>query len=428
MLREKSTAAFERAKQSLAGGVSSAARLSHQPLFVERGHGAKLLDLDGNEYIDYVLAFGPLVLGHAPKVVTEAIREQLDKGTMFGSGFEQEYLLAEEISRCVPCIDLMRFSNSGSEALHFVLRLARAFTGREKVIKFEGHYHGWLDTIFISVKPTPPMGLPHAPWKMRETPGQPQDAADNLIILPWNDLEAVERALHWHGNDIAAIILEPIMFYHGGILPREGFLEGLRKLADRFGVVLIFDEVVTGFRVALGGAQEFFGVTPDLCVFAKGFAAGLPMAGFGGRRDIMELVASNLVPHMGTYNANPLSVAGALAAIRELARDDQKALKQMSLLGSRLKDGFDQLFQETERPMKTVGVNPIFSVISPVLELNNYRDSLKLEFALMQRFHREMMERGVWFMGRGNFMLSAAHTDDDVDRTLEAAREALLAI
>lgn len=425
MKRERSAAAFERAKKYIAGGVSSDARLSHQPLFAERGYGSMFLDVDGNEYIDYVLAYGPLVLGHAPDVVMEAVRAQLDKGTMFGTGIEEEVLLAEEVVSCVPCVELMRFSNSGSEALHFALRLARAFTGRDKVIKFEGHYHGWLDTIFVSVNPTPPIGLPDAQWKRREVPGQPRDAAENLVVLPWNDIEVVRNVLRRHGDEVAAIILEPVMFYHGGILPRKGYLEGLRELADRYDVVLIFDEVVTGFRLDLGGAQEYFGVTPDLCVFAKGFGAGLPIAGFGGRREIMELVASSTVPHMGTYNANPLSVIGALAALQELGRDNRKALKHMARLGARLRDGFDSLFEETGQPMKTVGCSPIFSVISPALDLVNYRDSLKLDFKIMHRFHKEMMMKGIWFMGRGNFMLSAAHTYENVDRTLESARKTL---
>lgn len=425
MKKERSAQSFERAKKSLAGGISSAARLSHQPFFAERGYGSRLVDVDGNEYIDYVLAYGPLVLGHAPKVVIEAVRDQLDKGTMFGTGFEEEVLLAEEIAQCVPCVDLLRFCSSGSEALHFVLRLARAFTGREKVIKFEGHYHGWLDNLYISVKPTPPMGLPEAPWIMRESNGQTRDAGDNLVILPWNEPEIVEETLRRRGHEIAAIILEPVMFYHGGILPREGYLEALRKLTDTYGVVLIFDEVVTGFRLALGGAQEYFGVTPDLCVFAKGFAAGLPMAGFGGRMEIMELVASNAVPHMGTYNANPLCVVGALAALRELRRNDREALKRMACLGTRLRTGLDKLFEESGQPMKTVGCESIFSVISPPLDLVRYRDTLGLDFGIMKTFQEKMMARGIWFMGRGNFMLSAAHTEEDVGQTLEVAKEVL---
>ena len=405
--------------------MSSAARLTHQPFFVERGKGSRLFDVDGNEYIDYVLGYGPLILGHAPEPIIEAIQRQVSRGTLFGTGFEEEYLLAEELVRLVPCADLVRFCNSGSEALQFVLRLARAYTGRNKIIKFEGHYHGWTDEIFISVKPTPPMGLPHSPWKKREVAGQPEDAARNLIILPWNDLEIIEKTLIQSPQEIAAIILEPVMFYHGGILPKKGYLEGLRALADHYRVVLIFDEVVTGFRLALGGAQEYFGVVPDLCAFAKGFAAGLPMAAFGGKRKIMDLVASNAVPHMGTYNGNALCVAGALAAVRELTKDDGKAIKRMIALGAKLKEGLNRIFADTGHPIRAVGCDSIFSVISPPSEMRNYRDTLNLDFQIMQRFYNDMMAQGVWFMGRGNFMLSAAHTEEDINQTLSAADRVL---
>ena len=312
---------LDRARRSLAGGVSSAARLSLMPFFAESGAGARLRDVDGNEYIDYVLAYGPLVLGHAPAPVIEAVRAQAARGTMFGLGLEAEYLLAEELVGLMPCCDLVRFANSGTEALHFVMRLARAYTGRPKIIKFEGHYHGWLDDQYVSVKPGPEAA---AGQGALETPGQPADAAENLIILPWNDLAVVEEVLAARAAEAAAVILEPVPFYHGAIPPEEGYLAGLRRLTEKYGVLLIFDEVVTGFRLALGGAQEYFGVTPDLCVMAKGFAAGLPLAALGGRRAIMDLIADNTVPHMGTYNGNALAVAGALAAIRELKKGQRR--------------------------------------------------------------------------------------------------------
>ena len=351
---EISQSTWSRAKGSLAGGVGSAARVSLMPFFASHGRGSRLFDLDGNEYIDYVLAYGPLVLGHAPEPVITAVRNQLEKGTMFGMGFEEEYLLAEEVVRAVPCCDLVRFTNSGTESLHFLLRLARAFTGREKVVKFEGHYHGWTDDIFISVKPSANFGPEKAPIPLRESPGQPSDAPDNLIILPWNDLKIVEDTLSKRGHEIAAVILEPVMFYHGGIPPEEGYLQELRDLTERYHILFIFDEIVTGFRLALGGAQEYFGVVPDLCALAKGFAAGLPLAGFGGRHNIMELVADNRVPHMGTYNTNPLAVVGALAALRELARNDCAALKSMSLRGRELKTGLTALIEKTGAPFSII--------------------------------------------------------------------------
>jgi len=425
MDRTRSQMALERAKETLAGGVSSAARIAHQPLIVTHGRGSRIYDVDGNEYIDYMLAWGPLMLGHTPEVVVNAIRAQLDKGTMFGTTFQEEYLLAEEVVKALPCAELVRFCSSGTEAVQTVLRLARAFTGRDKIIKFEGHFHGWADNVYISVKPQPPFGPSRRPWPKREVLGQPADAAANTIILPWNDLEVLESTLRHEGHQIAAVICEPVMFSNYGIMPQPGFLEGLKEMTMRHGIVLIFDEVVTGFRLALGGAQEYFGVTPDLCVFAKGFAAGLPMAGFGGRREIMELVAKNIMPAMGTYNGNALSVVGALAALRELARDQGALIRKINQTGKKLKDGFNRLFEDVNQPFKAVGCDSIFCLISPDIELKNYRDTLALDQTTMTRFHKEMMNQGVWYMGRGNFMLSAAHSDEDVAETLSRARRVL---
>jgi glutamate-1-semialdehyde 2,1-aminomutase len=425
--RGKSRAAFDRSKLTFAGGVGSAARAVPDPLFIERGSGSRVYDLDGNEYIDYVIAYGPLILGHCPQPVMEAVERQLAKGTAFGASCELEFLVSEKVAELVPCIDLVRFTCSGSEAIHFVLRLARAYTGRGKVIKFEGHFHGWYDNIYVSVAPSPPMGPPDGPWKIREARGQPENVVDNLIVLPWNDLDAVERTLRDHGDEIAAVIAEPIMFSSGGIGPQEGFLNGLREVTRRYGVVLIFDEIVTGFRLALGGAQEYFGVTPDLCVFGKGFAAGYPISGFGGSREIMELVATNDVPHMGTFNSNPLCLAAALATLEELSRDGGRVMKQISNIGATLRSELNDLFRRYEFPMRADGSNPIFVLNSPVLEMRNYRDFVKVDSELVHRFHEMMFNEGIWFMRRGNMMLSAAHTELDVEQTLEAAERVIRA-
>jgi glutamate-1-semialdehyde 2,1-aminomutase len=421
MQRNRSKAAFERSKLTFAGGIGSAARSVPEPLFIARGSGSRVYDLDGNEYIDYVIAYGPLILGHCPQVLVEAVQDQLAKGTTFGAGCELEFLVSEKVAQLVPCIDLVRFTCSGSEAVHFVLRLARAYTGRAKVVKFEGHFHGWYDNIYVSVSPSPPMGPPDAPWTMRGAQGQPENVVENLITLPWNDLNAVERTLREEGHEIAAVIAEPIMFSNGGIGPAEEYLNDLRELTRRHGVVLIFDEIVTGFRLALGGAQEYFGVTPDLCVFGKGFAGGYPISGFGGSREIMELVATNEVPHMGTFNSNPLCLAAALATLEELSRDDGRVMRYISDIGSKLRSGLNDLFRRSGFPMSADGSDPIFVLNSPVLELNDYRDFLKVDSDSVQRFHQMMFDEGIWFMRRGNMMLSAAHTDADVEETLEAA-------
>jgi glutamate-1-semialdehyde 2,1-aminomutase len=425
MDKAKSKAAFERSRLTLAGGVGSAARLWPEPLFIQNGKGSRVTDLDGNEYIDYMLAYGPLILGHSPKSVKDAVIAQLENGTMFGASCELEFLVSEEVARIVPCIDLVRFTNSGSEAIQFVLRLARAYTGREKVIKFEGHYHGWMDNIFVSHKPAPPMGLPNAPWKMRETPGQSENAMKDLIILPWNNLAVVEESLKNYGHEIAGIIMEPIMFNNGGIVPQKGYLAKVRELTRKYGVVLIFDEIVTGFRLALGGAQEYFGIVPDLCVFGKGFAAGYPISGFGGRKDIMELVASNQVPHMGTFNSNPLCLTAALATLKELSADDGHVIHYISEMGYKLRTGLNHLFEKHSFPMRATGADPIFVLNSPVLDLRDYRDFLRLDFAFIHRFHHEMLDRGILFMLRGNIMLSAAHKQQDIDQTFDIVEQVI---
>lgn len=425
MQRTMSKQAFERSISTFAGGVGSAHRIFPEPLFIDKGVGSHVIDIDGNEYIDYVIAYGPLILGHCPKVVTEAVSAQLTKGTMFGASCELEFLVSEKVTELVPCIDLVRFTCSGSEAIHFVLRLARAYTGRPKVIKFEGHFHGWHDNIYVSVTPSPPMGLPNAPWRIRGAAGQPENVVDNLIILPWNDLDAVERTLRDRGHEIGAVIAEPMMFSNGGIGPQEGYLAALREVTRRHGVVLIFDEIVTGFRLALGGAQEYFGVTPDLCVFGKAFAAGYPISGFGGRREIMELVATNDVPHLGTFNSNPLCLAAALATLEELSRDGGHVMRYISDIGAKLRTGLNDLFREHGFPMSADGSDPIFVLNSPVLELRNYRDFLKVDSEFVHRFYEMMFDEGIWFMRRGNMMLSAAHTEEDIKQTLQAAERVI---
>jgi glutamate-1-semialdehyde 2,1-aminomutase len=428
--RGKSVNAFERSKLSFAGGVGSAVRLREfpsglTPLFIKSGHGSRFTDLDGNEFIDYVIGYGALLLGHSPKAVVEAVKEQLSKGAMFGASCELEFMVSEQVAAVIPCVDLVRFTNSGSESLHFILRLARAYTGREKVVKFEGHYHGWFDDIYISVHPSPPMGLSKAPWKKRQSPGQPEDSANNLIILPWNDLDVFTQTLEARSHEIAAVIMEPIMFNNGGIYPEEGYLQAVRDLTSKHGVLLIFDEIVTGFRIALGGAQEYFGVVPDLSVFGKGFASGFPIAGFGGRKEIMDLVATNEVPHMGTYNSNPICLAAAFATLTELSKEDGRALHRMAEIGAHLGKGLDALFQKYSFPMKSNRPGPIFTLHSPPNDIKNYRDYVKLDFDLMRRFQKEMLLEGIWFMQRMNMMVSAAHEENDIDVTLGAAEKVM---
>ena len=291
-----STSLYEQAKEHLGGGVSSNFRYagygeSPVPLFYAKGSGSRLTDVDGNVYIDYALANGPAILGHAPPPVLEAVSRTLAMGQLFAGQHELELELARRITGIVPCAELVRFASSGSEAVQAALRLARAHTGRRKIVKFEGHYHGWLDNIFMSVAPSPNEAGPAlAPVPVSHTPGQPESVLGDVLVLPWNDIDVFAEALRTHRDEIAGVIMEPILCNTGALRPRPGYLEGVRELTAEHGAVLIFDEVITGFRVGLQGAQGLLGVTPDLAVFAKALAAGFPLAAVVGRREVMERV------------------------------------------------------------------------------------------------------------------------------------------
>ena len=337
-IHEKSKKAYQQSLQFFAGGVGSNGRVKPElgyPVFFTKGKGARIYDLDGNGYIDYHLAMGPLILGHCPKRVIEAVKKQLASGTIFGSSVIEESLLSEEICRCLPSVELVRFTNSGSEAVHMTLRLARAYTEKSKILKFEGAYHGWFDDIWVSVHPSPSelATLENDTTPVLQTPGQSRRALKEVLVAPWNRLDTVEKIVRRHRRSLAAIILEPIMCNNGVIPPAEGFLKGLRAISDREGIVLIFDETITAFRAQMGGAQAHFDVKPDLTVFGKSIGGGYPIAGFGGSRQLMSLVADGKVGHFGTYNSNPLCVTAALATLHELNEGGGTAYSRMTELG-----------------------------------------------------------------------------------------------
>lgn len=424
---------FARAQKSLAGGVGAQVRslsLPH-PIYFHRGEGAKLYDVDGNEYIDYLLAYGPLILGHCPPSVVAAVKGQLARATLFGAPHETVVRLAEKLVEVVPSYDLVRFNNSGSEAVQAVQRVARAFTGRSKIVKFEGHYHGWYDNIYISHLPEAlsMIGLPHAPWAVLGSPGQPESVLQDIIVLPWNDLEIVERTLQAHAHEIAAFITEPIMSNCGVILPKEEYLQGLRRLTEEYEALLIFDEVITGLRMGLHSAQGHFGVTPDLSIVGKALGGGYPIISWGGRRDIMELIAQRQVVHAGTFNANPLCAAAALATLTELARDNGAVYQQMTALGRSLMAGIAERARAHGIAVRLQGPGPLFglSFRDPDTPITNFREALEEYPGRYPRFRLALLERGVHIFPseKGLWYLSAAHTEDDIARTLESVDGAL---
>jgi glutamate-1-semialdehyde 2,1-aminomutase len=417
-------------------GVNSTARAPFSgwepyPLFIDHGSGAHLFDVDGNRYIDYLLGLGPMLLGHRPPRVTEAVvRAISERGTVFALPTEDEMRLAREITAAVPSIEQVRLCNTGTEAVIYALRLARTFTGRQKIIRFEGMYHGFGDGVYWSKHPRlEEAGPDERPVPVPQGPGVPEAIARQLIILPWNDSGALRAAIEREGDDIAAVLTEPVMCNTGCILPVPGYLEAMRELTAAHGIVLIYDEVITGFRLHLAGAQGHYGIRPDLSVFAKGLGGGFPVAALGGRRDIMQLAADGTVSIAGTYTANTIAVAAALAALEELRVPG--AYEGLYLRCERLYAGLERVFQDAGLPAHVVGLGPVMQVWFTQRPIHNYRDATRYaSHKLFRRWWEGMLERGVLFHPHPfeNLFVSFVHSEDDIDATLDAARSTVAAM
>lgn len=416
---------YKEACKYLAGGVGSNARLTPgiAPICFLRGSGSRMFDIDGNEFIDYITALGPLILGHCPPPVIHAVKKQLELGSLFGAAAEAEVRLAKMIQDFFPSIDLVSFHNSSSEAVHLALRVARAFTGKDKILKFEGCYHGWIDDELISVHPQfeGAMGLEKSPNPVRESPGQLKCLLDNTFVATFNRPDVIERIFQRHGNEIAAVILEPIPANNGVILPDEGFLEMLSELAKDHESLIIYDETITGLRLPGGSAAAYFNQKPDLTVFGKGLGGGYPIAGFGGTKEIMDLLAEKRVNRMGTFNSNQISVAAAIAVLEELSKDDMAAIKKITETGRRLMQGMDDIFSGHGIPVLMQGPGSFFSALFTDRAVRSYRDTFLINGDLYHRFWLGLLNRGVriWATPRSLWFVSAAHSDEDVDVTLE---------
>lgn len=430
---DKSRELYERAKKSLAGGVSSQVRINEKPvpLFFERGKGCRLYDVDGNEYIDYVMAMGPTIFGHSPDFLVEAVAREMQKGQMFGAQHPLEIKVSETVQKVVPCAGLVRYSSSGTEAVQAALRLARAYTGRNKFIKFEGHYHGWMDSVLYSTFPSLEAAGPYdAPTPVPLSAGQSKGTAQEVIVLPWNDLEVVRKAVERHGDDIAAIIMEAILCNTNCAMPRPGYLEGVRRLCDERGIVFIIDEVITGFRVALGGAQQYLGITPDMATYAKAMAGGFPLSMVAGKREIMRTLEDSTAFHAGTVNSNVMVMAAAEASIAKLMEGNGAAYKHMYLMGNKLMEGLRRLAQRHEEDVLVQGVGPVFHMaFTRQKEQWDYRSTKSgSDAARYARFRQAMLERGVRLIPSGRWFLSTAHTEKDIDKTLAAADQAMASL
>lgn len=434
MKTERSNELLQRARRVIPGGISSNVRANWEPfpLFYIRGEGSRVWDADGNESIDYVLGRGPLLLGHSPKAVVEAVKAQLDIGLMYAGQTELEIQVAEKMRELVPCAEMVRFSSSGSEAVHAALRLARAVTGRRKILRFEGHYHGWFDNIAWNFAPPLDQAGPReSPYRIPSSLGQFPEEGTHLFVLPWNDLDLVEKLFAEHGEEIAAVITEPIMCNAGAIEALPGFLSGLRRLCDRYGAFLIFDEVITGFRISLGGAQHYYGVTPDLATFAKALAGGIAVGALAGQAKYMKWFGELKTVHAGTYNANPPAMAGALAALQMLSENNGALLEQAHAAARALMNGLLELAQHTSLPLTFRGVPPVIHVsfvprgAAPIID---YRSAQQTDRELTRRFWIALQERGVRVIPEGLWLVSTAHSQKDVEQTLSATADALRAL
>ncbi|MBD0388566.1 glutamate-1-semialdehyde 2,1-aminomutase [Nostoc sp. XA013] len=420
----KSQEVFAAAQNLMPGGVSSPVRafksVGGQPIVFDRVKGAYIWDVDGNQYIDYVGTWGPAICGHAHPEVIAALHEALEKGTSFGAPSVLENVLAEMVIDAVPSIEMVRFVNSGTEACMGVLRLMRAFTKRDKIIKFEGCYHGHADTFLVKAgSGVATLGLP-------DSPGVPKAATSTTLTAPFNDLESVKALFEENRDEIAGVILEPVVGNAGFITPDAGFLEGLRELTHEHGALLVFDEVMTGFRIAYGGAQEKFGVTPDLTTLGKVIGGGLPVGAYGGRRDIMSMVApAGPVYQAGTLSGNPLAMTAGIKTLELLQKPG--TYEYLDRITKKLADGLLQIAKETGHAACGGQISAMFGLFFTSGPVNNYEDAKKSDTAKFGRFHRGMLERGI-YLAPSQFeagFTSFAHTEEDIEQTLAVARDVM---
>ncbi|MEB3226046.1 MAG: glutamate-1-semialdehyde 2,1-aminomutase [Synechococcus sp.] len=417
----KSEEIFSAAQKLMPGGVSSPVRafksVGGQPIVFDRVKGSRVWDVDGNEYIDYVGTWGPAICGHANDEVNAALRETLEKGTSFGAPCLKENILAEMVINAVPSIEMVRFVNSGTEACMSVLRLMRAFTGREKIIKFEGCYHGHADMFLVQAgSGVATLGLP-------DSPGVPKTTTATTLTAPYNDLEAVKKLFSENPGEIAGVILEPVVGNSGFIVPDAGFLEGLRELTQENGALLVFDEVMTGFRISYGGAQAKFGVTPDLTTLGKVIGGGLPVGAYGGRKDIMSMVApAGPMYQAGTLSGNPLAMTAGIKTLELLQRPG--TYEKLETITKKLTDGLLNIAREAGHEVTGGNISGMFGMFFTGDPVRNYDDAKKSDLAKFSRYHRGMLEQGI-YLAPSQFeagFTSLAHTDEDIEKTLAAAK------
>lgn len=414
----KSESLFEESQKYLPGGVSSPVRrFEPYPLFIQKAKGSKFFDVDGKEYIDYCLAYGPLILGHSNEKINEAIRNQLDLGTSYGAPTENEIILAKEIVSRVPCAEMVRFVNSGTEATMSAIRLARGFTSRDKIVKISGAYHGAHDAVLVKEGNNYDV--------VPDSNGIPQASVDNTLLVPFNDEDAITDLIKKEGRNIAAIIVEPVMGNIGCVEPLGGYLDFLRKITKENGILLIFDEVITGFRLSKGGAQEYYSVSPDIATFAKILGGGFPIGAFTASKEIMEYIApAGNVYQAGTFNGNPISISAGIATLKQL---DDSFYKKMNQRGYMLRNGLKDIVDDNDFNVKVVGLSSMFQIYFNDKDVLNYEIAKESNTDLFNVYFNELLKEGI-FQAPSQFeagFISIEHTVEDIEKTLIAMGSAL---
>jgi glutamate-1-semialdehyde 2,1-aminomutase len=431
--RSRSQQLFERAQQSLVEGVNSPSRGSAVyaggPIVLERGSGSHVWDADGNEYLDFMMSFGALIQGHAHPELVQVVSETMAEGSHFAAATSAEVEAAERFRRMVPSTEVVRFTNSGSEATMLALRLARAHTGRTKFLKFEGHYHGWYDPYLLNAHSHPPqqLGPPDNPTRIPDSEGIPAPTFDDVVLAPWNDFESLERVMKQHGRELAAVITEPIMANMGCILPKDGYLQRVRELTRANGALLILDEVVTGFRYAPGACQEYYGVQPDISTFGKALGAGFPIGAVAGPREILERMrwADHMVLHYGTFNGHRLTMKVVAANLDLLSRNNNAAYGRLHEVGNAAIAGLRQVFANNNVKAIVQGFGPMFQIYFTGRDaIHDYRDYCAYaDTAKYSRFIHLLLAQGIYMTPSNglHWIISTVHTEKDVECLIEAA-------
>ncbi|MCW3983911.1 MAG: glutamate-1-semialdehyde 2,1-aminomutase [Candidatus Bathyarchaeota archaeon] len=425
LTESKSKTLFERAKKTLPGGVNSPVRaFEPYPFFVECAQGSKLYDADGKKYIDYCMAYGALLLGHAHPEILDAVKTQLSKGTLYGAPTELEVQFAEQISKASPCMEMMRLVSTGTEATMHAVRAARGYTNRKKLIKFDGCFHGSHDNVLVKA------GSGAATFGAPNSLGVPEETTQNTIVLPYNDVEALEATFKSEGNQIAAVIVEPVMGNVGLILPKKNYLQSLRKITAKNGAVLIFDEIITGFRLALGGAQEYFGVKPDMTTLGKVLGGGFPLAAFGGKKEIMQNISPvGKVYQAGTFSGNPISATAGMAILTYLNKNKNQIYPKLEKHAATLKAALTDLSTQHKLPAQVYSIASLYQIFFTKDTVTDYACAKHSDPAMFNAYFQTLLKEGV-FIPPSQYetcFLSAAHTEDDLKSTINAFDKALFA-